>query len=260
MSASSKDTLMGLIKQRDELEQKIAALQKNTFNGSLVDDEGFPRADIDVHATRNVRSELAHLQTDHKALMRQIEEAMLAYHQQLKLSKPVAKSVQSTPTSQEPKPAVSPVSNSNSTTSSASIVASPSVSTSSSSPIPTSSISSVSSSPASSSSSRAPAKEQKQSSMPSVSNPLNAFYLVDKIFENSPANICGLKTGDKILQFGSVVKSNKTPKAVQDVVANSVGRPVKVTVYRVGEGIKEVYLTPQKWEGKGMLGCHLLDV
>jgi hypothetical protein len=84
---------------------------------------------------------------------------------------------------------------------------------------------------------------------------------------------------------------------MQDVVKNSIGRPIKVTVYRfvpalvpvnfrfaqahsssarlscccmsllrfvsrrrVGSGMVELSLIPAQWDGKGLLGCHLADI
>ena len=46
------------------------------LKGDLVDSEGFPRADIDVHAVLKQRNRLSCLQTDHKQLMRRVEELM----------------------------------------------------------------------------------------------------------------------------------------------------------------------------------------
>ena len=48
--------------------------------GNLLDADGFPRADIDVHAIRIARHTLACKQTDHKALMKRIEASLLAIH------------------------------------------------------------------------------------------------------------------------------------------------------------------------------------
>lgn len=50
------------------------------LRGSLVDEEGFPRADIDVHAVREARHRLACLQTDYRAVQRRLEELVLRVH------------------------------------------------------------------------------------------------------------------------------------------------------------------------------------
>ena len=46
--------------------------------GKLVDAEGFPRADVDIHAVRIHRNRLAYLQTDHQAAMKEIEQKLFA--------------------------------------------------------------------------------------------------------------------------------------------------------------------------------------
>lgn len=46
----------------------------------LVDSDGFPRADIDVHAVRISRSELKKLENDHKVMMMRIEKALHVIH------------------------------------------------------------------------------------------------------------------------------------------------------------------------------------
>src|SRR5687768_3007273 len=50
-----------------------------------------------------------------------------------------------------------------------------------------------------------------------------------QVWENSPANQAGLKIGDKVLQFGTVTRGNKSAQTMTDVVRNSVGKPLKVT-------------------------------
>ena len=49
----------------------------------LVDSEGFPRGDIDLFNVRNKRQRLAVINTDHKALMSEIEKTLHAYQQEL---------------------------------------------------------------------------------------------------------------------------------------------------------------------------------
>ena len=52
--------------------------------GRLVDDEGFPRADLDLIEIRKHRNRLACLQTDHQALMKQIEDNLFKLHAKYK--------------------------------------------------------------------------------------------------------------------------------------------------------------------------------
>ncbi|NXP50879.1 PSMD9 ATPase, partial [Heliornis fulica] len=50
------------------------------MNGPLVDAEGFPRDDIDLYQVRAARHDIVCLQNDHKALMKQVEEALHQLH------------------------------------------------------------------------------------------------------------------------------------------------------------------------------------
>jgi len=92
----------------------------------------------------------------------------------------------------------------------------------------------------------------------------DAFYLVNNVFEGSPANTAGLLIGDKILRFGSVVRKGANRAGVgpllQQVVASSVGSPIEVIVYRNGIGVVGLRLTPKSWEGRGLLGCGLGEI
>ena len=42
----------------------------------LVDKDGYPRADIDVYRARTLRGRFKEIQTDHKALMKEIEQGL----------------------------------------------------------------------------------------------------------------------------------------------------------------------------------------
>jgi len=92
MSESSRARLRSLQAQREALEieaQCLAdALNSPGANGEppagiktpLVDSEGFPRADVDIMYVRTQRNRLAVLNTDHKALMKQIEAELAVLH------------------------------------------------------------------------------------------------------------------------------------------------------------------------------------
>ena len=60
----------------DELEACAAELTSGTnpgLSGSVVDADGFPRADIDVYRVRQLRHAVAVKQTDHHLIMQKIE-------------------------------------------------------------------------------------------------------------------------------------------------------------------------------------------
>jgi 26S proteasome non-ATPase regulatory subunit 9 len=54
------------------------------MDGKLVDDEGFPRNDIDIVKVRTARQKIICLSNDHKAIMNKIAEILYSLHQQQK--------------------------------------------------------------------------------------------------------------------------------------------------------------------------------
>ena len=66
----------------DEMEALVASLQSTPvgLKGSVIDDEGFPRSDIDIIQIRKWRQRLDIVSNDHKALMRTIETTIHAIH------------------------------------------------------------------------------------------------------------------------------------------------------------------------------------
>lgn len=236
--------LKQLIQKKTNLETQIETLSSHGSSAQLgqplVDADGFPRADVDVHGARIARHSLAQLQTDHMAVMKEIEQRMYALHAEAKRNKPAAQQSAAPSTAAAATTATRPP-----TTTNDRIL-----------PVHT------------------PLQEQKQPQQPAildssatrpttvaaVLSPLDAFFLVDQVMEDSPAQVAGLHIGDKVVQFGSVVKSNNSKEAMRAVVSNSMGRGVRVVVYRVGEGMVTLQLVPQRWSGQGLLGCHLADI
>eukprot|EP00698_Gefionella_okellyi_P003892 TRINITY_DN13606_c0_g1_i1.p1 TRINITY_DN13606_c0_g1~~TRINITY_DN13606_c0_g1_i1.p1 ORF type:complete len:237 (-),score=39.32 TRINITY_DN13606_c0_g1_i1:60-743(-) len=79
----TREAVRELIRKKDDLEEEMLAIESQLkatggvgVKNSLVDAEGFPRADIDVFAVRTLRNRLATLQTDHVALLKQIESGL----------------------------------------------------------------------------------------------------------------------------------------------------------------------------------------
>jgi len=78
--------LLDLNSQRSKLEndikewQSILASQSVGMDDSLVDNNGFPRNDIDIHQIRIARNKIICLNNDIKILMKQIEEKLFAFH------------------------------------------------------------------------------------------------------------------------------------------------------------------------------------
>lgn len=89
---ATKTRLRQLNAQREALEIEAEAIAEELnspgINGeppagvktSLVDSEGYPRADIDIFNVKTKRNRLAIINTDHKALMKQIETELAQLH------------------------------------------------------------------------------------------------------------------------------------------------------------------------------------
>lgn len=76
-----------LIRRKEELEAQIQANyavldgQKGVgMTEPLVDCEDYPRADVDLYQVRTARHNIACLQNDHQAVMKQVEEALHQLH------------------------------------------------------------------------------------------------------------------------------------------------------------------------------------
>lgn len=80
------------------------------------------------------------------------------------------------------------------------------------------------------------------------------FAIIDEVMAESPAEKSGFVNGDFLLQFGSTKSYREIPQQVTE------GVPVVVTVFRVSENGKskiELSITPEKWKGNGLIGCHI---
>jgi 26S proteasome non-ATPase regulatory subunit 9 len=93
---------------------------------------------------------------------------------------------------------------------------------------------------------------------------VSPFLKVDIVSNASPAQMAGLEVGDLVIEFGSISKQNaehlssqQLLQAVGELVRNSENKPLFVSLQRNGVVVKKT-LTPKKWEGKGLLGCHLI--
>ncbi|KAJ3324298.1 26S proteasome non-ATPase regulatory subunit 9 [Boothiomyces sp. JEL0866] len=96
-----------LIKQKEQIESQIQEFEGilRTHNVGmktpLVDNEGFPRADIDIYAVRTARSQLASilyltigLYNDQEKIMNDIHQALVKVHSAAKTEQPLAPQVE----------------------------------------------------------------------------------------------------------------------------------------------------------------------
>lgn len=194
------DDVKNLVKKKDEIEEQIKAYydvledQGVGVGDPLVDEEGYPRADVNLYQIRTARHNISCLQNDHKAIMAEIEEALHKLHAREKAKR-----------EQDEMEA------------------------------------------------EGEAMEQ-QVTLPSP------FARVDAVTQGSPASGAGLKIGDAVIEFGSVNTGNfQNLQNIASVVQHSEGKPLSVTVIRDGQKV-QMRLTPQRWSGRGLLGCNIVPI
>ncbi|KAL6760217.1 hypothetical protein V8C86DRAFT_3193343 [Haematococcus lacustris] len=82
-----------------------------------------------------------------------------------------------------------------------------------------------------------------------------AFAEVDEITEGSPAHAGGLRLGDRVCAYAGVTTGPAVLQRVAQALAALEGKVLQVDILRAQQAMT-VSLTPQKWEGRGLLGCH----
>ncbi|KAI3372819.1 hypothetical protein L3Q82_023278 [Scortum barcoo] len=80
------EDVKNLVKKKDDIEEQIKAYydvledQGVGVEDPLVDEEGYPRADVNLYQIRTARHNISCLQNDHKQIMKEIEEALHKLH------------------------------------------------------------------------------------------------------------------------------------------------------------------------------------
>lgn len=73
---------MDILSRKRQLEERIRSIEAALeaigvgVKGSLVDSDGFPMKDVDLYEVRRLRGEYNRLQTDHAAVMAEIEQRL----------------------------------------------------------------------------------------------------------------------------------------------------------------------------------------
>ena len=83
-----RKVLLELNEKRNKIEKEMIEIVEllENMNGKpglknrLIDDEGFPRDDVDIFEARKLRNRHACLQTDHKTLMKDLENRLYGLH------------------------------------------------------------------------------------------------------------------------------------------------------------------------------------
>eukprot|EP00940_MAST-03C_sp_MAST-3C-sp2_P000898 g898.t1 len=233
-----KETLRRLGAERSEMEKKLMESYKVLttptaqyprppgLKGNLVDSEGFPRSDIDIHAIRIIRNERARMQTDHKIVMKQIEENLHKLHSEMAHLRAMGVAEDT----------VSGKGRGNrATTEGASTKSS----------------------------------ESATKSAATLIAEYRPFAEVKSVATDSPSYEAGMLVGDLIVRVGTINTSNhRNLQAVGELVQSSINRAINVVVMRrhsessVSETtfeLKTISLTPKRWRGAGLLGCHIVE-
>eukprot|EP00002_Diphylleia_rotans_P022091 TRINITY_DN4319_c0_g1_i1.p2 TRINITY_DN4319_c0_g1~~TRINITY_DN4319_c0_g1_i1.p2 ORF type:complete len:108 (-),score=22.32 TRINITY_DN4319_c0_g1_i1:135-458(-) len=85
-STVTMESTQKLLRQKDDIEKEMSEIRGRLLltpvglSGSVIDEQGFPRADIDIPAIRADRHRLACLQTDLKTTVGMIEECIYILH------------------------------------------------------------------------------------------------------------------------------------------------------------------------------------
>lgn len=84
------------------------------------------------------------------------------------------------------------------------------------------------------------------------------FLRVNSCHPESPAFASGLREGDLITKFGGLRAGEFSRDGFSRVAEQVVeGKPMRVFLLRDGKR-QTCTLTPKKWTGQGLLGCHLV--
>lgn len=231
---AAADQLRRLRKRQERLEATIAEIGqalsvalKGDMHAALIDEDGFPRSDIDIHSVTLLRRRRAELQNDHRALMGRVEKALFAYHRELKEEAAAEKATSA------------------SVTSTAVAAGPPAAATATAAAAGGTSMSSTARQSA------APPREEELDETP--------IFEVRTVAPQSPAFASDLREGDLITSFGSVRVPSTT--ALGAVVANSLDMPIRVRLLRGPNRSRVVInLVPRKWAGRGTVGALFVPI
>jgi len=187
---------------------------------SLVDNEGFPRGDIDIYNVRNKRQRLAVINTDYTALMKEIEKLLgEIYSENLLQNNNQENNINLNEKKQ--KQLSSSSSSTSSTTTAIKSITGTGITT-------------------------------------TVFNSMKkCIAIIDEILMDSPSEIAGLKNGDELISFGGIDIDTIDPiQKIPPMVRDNVEKVINIVIKRNGELIN-ISLIPKLWKGNGLLGCHL---
>ncbi|KAL2612764.1 hypothetical protein R1flu_024456 [Riccia fluitans] len=229
VGANVKQETLTLMDKKAAIEVEMEAIFSRLLppngpglNGNLMDEEGFPRADIDIPAVRADRQRVAVLRNDHKKITDQIEQNLHVLHSGSLMrdsSLPQKRSADgevTRPLRISPALAVA-------------VAGGPSSSYERDEPV----------------------------NMEIERTPMyTPFAVFDEVTAGSPAEQDGIRLGDLLVKFGNVEGgSDLLPRLASEGQRNE-GVAVEVVVLRDGIRV-HLTITPRQWSGRGLLGCHI---
>ncbi|KAG8857956.1 putative 26S proteasome regulatory subunit [Tulasnella sp. 330] len=213
----ARQSALDLMAHRDQLEKDLkeqqAILRQNNGVGMhtpLVDSEGFPRSDIDVHAVRYARVRIIELNNDIRDATNQLAEALNIVYEPLPADPDAEKQASS------------------------------------------------------SNGSHTGVAGGSLDAAPQVDQDLKPFARVDGVMPGSPAADAGLVREDLIIQFGTLTYDQMAGglQPLAQLVGSHENRPMVIRIRRRnadgGSSDRDLTFTPQKWGGRGLLGCHIV--
>ncbi|EER98910.1 hypothetical protein BDA96_02G214700 [Sorghum bicolor] len=81
------------------------------------------------------------------------------------------------------------------------------------------------------------------------------FAMIDEITDGSPASVDGLQLGDEIVKFGNVEAGDQLQERLVSEALSNEDSHVSLVIIRQGSAMN-LTITPRKWHGRGLLGCH----
>ncbi|XP_031618089.1 26S proteasome non-ATPase regulatory subunit 9 [Contarinia nasturtii] len=84
------------------------------------------------------------------------------------------------------------------------------------------------------------------------------ILVVTSVMPLSPAEKCGIRKDDEILEFGSINHNNfKELKQISELVMHRQNQQIALKIKRQGRN-HDITLVPEVWSGKGFLGCNII--
>jgi len=225
----------------------------------LVDMDGYPRGDIDVYRARSLRGQLAVIQTDHKALMKQMEKCLEAM---ASLNSPEEEALRRAP---KPKPKFDPITGKWVVKNWDGTVAG--IAGGDQRSFDTLAEATHHEEQAALNATAAAAVTATEAATvvapPTTENQLPKlvpFARIDAVASHSPSAFAGLEEGDLVVKFGAIDYDHPHPlPAIAELVPATVERQESLTVVVLrNEESHKLTLTPQPWDGQGMLGCFIV--